>query len=52
MGGLAPFAWERVVAVLRDYHGIEPTGNLHRKLRLCLAEAIRIKAEEKENDGG
>jgi len=52
MGGLAPFAWERVASVLRDYYGIEPTGDLHRKLRLCLFEAMRVKGEEKDEDGG
>ena len=46
--GAGLFNWEAVAVVLRDFHGIELSGALHRKLRLCMFEMLSIEAEGRE----
>jgi hypothetical protein len=52
MGGLGFWDWTQVEAVL-GAHGILFTATIHRKLRLCLFEGIRIEAaNRKDKDNG
>ena len=33
---------------MHDFHGVEPTGKLHEKLRVCMFEMLTIEAEVKD----
>lgn len=46
--GMGLFAWDQVAVVLRDFYGIEPTGHIHGKLRICMSEALSIGREGKD----
>ena len=47
-GGAGLLDWQAVAVVLRDFHGIELSGALHRKLRTCMFEMFSIEAEGRE----
>ena len=52
LSGGSILGWDKCVAVLRDFHGIDLTGDLHQKLRICMFEMLSIEAENQGvNDG-
>lgn len=49
MAGGAYLDWGQCRTVLHDFHGIEPTGEIHRKLRICIGELLTIESERRES---
>lgn len=51
MGGAGFLDWGKVADVIQTFHGIEPTGDLHRRLRCCIFEVLQIEHEVRGRDG-
>ena len=47
MGGVGPLDWTSVKAVL-DLYGLW-TADIHRKLRICISEMLKIEISNREN---
>ena len=48
MAGMGMFDWPAVAVVLRDFHGVDLDGDLHRRLRTCMSEALMVEAKSPE----
>jgi hypothetical protein len=46
--GAGLFDWSAVAVVLRDFHGVDIDGDLHRRLRICMMELLQVESESKD----